>query len=204
MICRYEEHEIMKKPLIIITGATSGIGLEAANLFYQRGYRLLLLGRNVKKLPDFNCDQVMVRSIDVTNLSAMKHAIFEAQEQFGPVDALLNIAGVMMLGDIATQDVSQWQTMLDANVTGVLNGMQSVLSGMRERGRGTIINVSSIAGIKSFPNHAAYSATKFAVCGLTENVREEVACDNIRVMTLSPGAVETPLLSHTTSEEIKL
>lgn len=116
---------------------------------------------------------------------------------------MLNIAGAMLLGDIATQDPKEWQTMLDVNVTGVLNGMQAVLENMRSRRQGTIINMSSIAGIKPFPNHAAYTASKFAVHGMTDNVREEMSPYNVRVMTVAPGAVETPLINHTSSDDIK-
>lgn len=93
--------------------------------------------------------------------------------------------------------------MFDVNVLALLNGMQAVLGDMKARKNGTIINVSSIAGKKSFPNHAAYVGTKFAVSSMSENVREEVADDNVRVMTICPGAVETELLSHTTSDKIK-
>ena len=93
--------------------------------------------------------------------------------------------------------------MFDVNVIGLLNGMQSVLSPMKARNTGTIINISSIAGRKTFANHAAYTGTKFAVHAISENVREEVADSNVRVITIAPGAVETELLSHTTSDEIK-
>jgi NADP-dependent 3-hydroxy acid dehydrogenase YdfG len=86
---------------------------------------------------------------------------------------------------------------------GVLNGIHAVLPGMRMRRGGTIVNVSSIAGRKTFPNHAAYCGTKFAVHALSENLREEVAMDDVRVITIAPGAVETELLSHTTSQQIR-
>ncbi len=84
-----------------------------------------------------------------------------------------------------------------------MNGMQAVLSPMKARRSGTIINISSVAGRKTFPNHAAYCGTKFAVHAISENVREEVADANVRVTTIAPGAVETELLSHTTSDDIK-
>jgi NADP-dependent 3-hydroxy acid dehydrogenase YdfG len=191
------------KPLVIITGATSGIGKQTAVRFAEAGHPLLLLGRDTAKLNDLNFEHAMVKEVDVTDIDAFKQAIAEAEAKYGEADALLNVAGVMLLGDIADQDHKQWQTMVNVNIVGVLNGMQAVLPGMRARKRGTIMNVSSIAGIKPFPLHAAYTGTKFAVHGLTDNVREEVAGDNVRVTTIAPGAVETPLLSHTTSDEIK-
>lgn len=193
----------MNKPLIAITGATSGIGLATAQAFDKAGYPLLLLGRHTEQLQDYNWQNAMIRSLDVTDLAQFKSIVKEAEAQYGPIDGMLNIAGAMLLGDVATQDPKEWQTMLDVNVTGVLNGMQAVLENMRSRRQGTIINMSSIAGIKPFPNHAAYTATKFAVHGMTDNVREEMSPYNVRVMTVAPGAVETPLINHTSSDDIK-
>ncbi|MNZ79413.1 putative oxidoreductase [compost metagenome] len=109
----------------------------------------------------------------------------------------------MLLGDITTQDPAQWEQMLDVNVKGLLNGVHAVVAGMTERKHGTIINVSSVAGRKTFPNHVAYVGTKFAVHGISENLREELSPHNVRVITIAPGAVETELLSHTTDEAIK-
>jgi NADP-dependent 3-hydroxy acid dehydrogenase YdfG len=193
----------MQKPLVIITGATSGIGMQTAIRFNEAGFPLLLLGRNTDKLTALKLENVIVKNADVTDHDAMRAAIQDAESQYGPADALLNIAGVMLLGDIADQDPKEWKTMLDVNVLGLLNTMQAVMPGMRERQCGTIMNVSSIAGIKPFPNHAAYVATKFAVHGMTDNVREEMSPHNVRVITIAPGAVETPLLSHTSSQDIK-
>ncbi|NLW42155.1 MAG: SDR family oxidoreductase, partial [Tissierellia bacterium] len=93
--------------------------------------------------------------------------------------------------------------MLDVNIKGLLNGVHAVAESMVKRNSGTIINISSIAGIKTFPNHTAYVGTKFAVSGLSENLREEMAPHNVRVITIEPGAVDTTLLSHTTDESIK-
>lgn len=92
--------------------------------------------------------------------------------------------------------------MYDVNVMGLLNGIHAVLPSMKARKQGTIINVSSVAGKKTFPNHAAYCGTKFAVHAMSENLREEVAEDGVRVITIAPGAVETELLSHTTDKDI--
>jgi len=193
----------MKKPLVIITGASSGIGQQTAIRFSEAGYPLLLLGRNVESLEAMQLPNAMVKAVDVTDAQALNAAIKAAEAEYGPADALLNIAGVMLLGDVATRDANEWQVMMNVNVMGVLNGMQAVLPGMKTRRHGTIMNVSSIAGIKPFPNHAAYTGSKFAVRGLTDNVREEVAPHNVRVISICPGAVETPLLSHTSSDKIK-
>lgn len=193
----------MVKKLIVITGASSGIGKATAKRLSNEGYPLLLLSRNVEKLQELNLPDAMCVSVDVTNLEKIKAAVKEAEAKFGKVDCFINNAGVMLLGDAAQQDVNEWDTMIDTNMKGVLNGIHVVLQDMVERNEGTIINVSSIAGRKTFPNHAIYCGTKFAVHAITENIREEVSQHNVRVITIAPGVVETNLLSHTTSEEIK-
>ncbi|AZQ65448.1 SDR family oxidoreductase [Flammeovirga pectinis] len=191
------------KGLIIITGASSGIGAATAQLFSKKGYALLLLARRVDKVEALQLENALCRKVDVTDFGAFKAAVTEAEEKFGEAEAIINNAGVMLLGDVASQNPQEWKTMLDVNVMGVLNGMQTVLPQMRARKSGTIVNVSSIAGRKTFGNHAAYCATKFGVHALTENAREEASADNVRMVTIAPGAVETELLSHTTSDEIK-
>lgn len=191
------------KSLIVITGASSGIGAATARLLSSCGYPLLLLARRVDRLQALNLPNTLCCQVDITDGEAVKAAIAQAEAQFGPVDALINNAGVMLLGNMAEQDPKEWQQMLDVNVSGLLNGIHAVLKGMRERKSGTIINISSIAGRKTFPDHGVYCGTKFAVHAITEGLREEVAMDNVRCITIAPGAVETELLSHTTSDSIK-
>ncbi|WP_293134956.1 SDR family oxidoreductase, partial [Moritella sp.] len=112
-------------------------------------------------------------------------ALAKAEALYGPTDLLINNAGMMLLGQIDTQPAEEFKTMFDINVIALLNGMQAVLAPMKARNTGTIINISSVAGRKTFGAHAAYCGT------------------NVRVITIAPGAVETELLSHTTSEDIK-
>jgi len=190
------------KELIVITGASSGIGEATAKRFSDAGHPLLLIARRVEKLEALNLPNSICAKIDVTNFEEVKKAIKSAEEKYGKTGCLVNNAGAMLLGSIDTQDISEWQRMFDLNVLAVLNCMQAVLPNMKEEKTGTIINISSIAGKKTFPAHAAYCGTKFAVHGLSENVREEVASFDVRVITIAPGAVETELLSHTTDEEI--
>lgn len=136
-------------------------------------------------------------------MSGFTQGIKAAEKKFGPTGCLVNNAGAMLLGFIQDQNPAEWKQMYDVNVLGVLNGMQIVLPGMIERKRGAIINISSVAGRFTFPQHAAYCGSKYAVHGITENVRKDVAKYNIRLAIIAQGAVETELLSHTTSEEIK-
>ncbi|EKO3933621.1 SDR family oxidoreductase [Vibrio fluvialis] len=191
------------KKLVVITGASSGIGEAIARRLSAEGHPLLLLARRVERLEALNLPNTLCACVDVTEQASFEAAIANAEAEFGPADALINNAGVMLLGQIDTQDASEWKRMFDVNVLGLLNGMQAVLAPMKARNTGTIINISSIAGKKTFPDHAAYCGTKFAVHAISENVREEVAASNVRVTTIAPGAVETELVSHITSDAIK-
>lgn len=193
----------MKTGFIAITGATSGIGHAIARTFIQKGYRVLLLGRRIDRLASLASDDVLIRQVAATDRAALDAALADATEAFGPVEAIINNAGRMLLGQIETQDAEEWEEMFDVNALGVLHGMQAVLPSMVERKTGTIINISSIAGKKTFADHAAYVGTKFAVHAMSENVRGEVASHGVRVMTIAPGVIETELLGHTTNDAIK-
>lgn len=191
------------KNLIVITGASSGIGRATAIKLSKEGHSLLLLARSKEKLMELNLPNTICISVDVTDVKAIQAAVTVAEQKYGKVDCLVNCAGIMLLGEAKNQDPEEWKRMLDVNVMGVLNGIHVVLDDMIKRNKGTIINISSIAGRKTFPNHSAYCGTKFAVHAITENIREEVANHNVRMITIAPGVVETNLLSHTTSNEIK-
>lgn len=190
------------KKLIVITGASSGFGLELAKEFAKDGYPLLLLARRVEKMEALQLPNTLCKKVDVSKREEFEAAIREAEEQYGKTDLLVNNAGVMLLGDLATQDVEEWKTMLDVNVMGVMHGMQIVMTDMKEQKCGTIINISSIAGVQPFGNHAAYCATKFGVMGLTRVTRNELSPYNVRVLSILPGAVKTELLEHTTDQNI--
>ncbi|WP_353989442.1 SDR family oxidoreductase [Pediococcus argentinicus] len=190
------------KPLVVITGASSGFGAEMAKLFNADGFPMLLLGRRVEKIEALllNFDNVMIEKADVTDKDEFEAAIRKAEKVYGKTDLLINNAGLMLLGNVWKQDPKEWQTMLDTNVMGVLNGTQIVLNDMMEREHGTIINMSSLAGKKTFVNHAAYVASKFGVHGLSETIRQEVSDKNVRVAMVAPGAAETELLTHVTDD----
>ncbi|GAA2913792.1 SDR family oxidoreductase [Enterococcus pseudoavium] len=192
----------MEKSLVVITGASSGFGAEIAKIFNQAGFPLLLLGRRIEKINalPLNFERVMVEAVDVTDYKTFEASIKKAEAVYGPVDLLVNNAGVMLLGNVLEQDPLEWQTMLNTNIMGVLNGMQIVLPGMKERNHGTVINMSSLAGKKTFTNHAAYVASKFGVHGLSETIREELSGSNVRISLVAPGAAETELLTHVTDQ----
>lgn len=190
------------KKLIVITGASSGFGLEMAKVFSKDGYPLLLLARRVEKMEALHLPNTICRKLDVTNKKNFEKVIAEAEAIYGEADLLVNNAGVMLLGDITTQDPAEWKKMLDVNILGVMNGMAAVIKKMKARKSGTIINLSSMAGIQPFGNHAAYAASKYGVRGLTQTARLELSPYNVRVISIEPGAVKTELLEHTTDKSI--
>ncbi|WP_170311550.1 SDR family oxidoreductase [Vallitalea okinawensis] len=190
------------KKLVVITGASSGFGMAMAKQFAADGYPLLLLARRVEKMEEMNLPNTMCRKVDVTDAKAFELAVSEAEAVYGKTDLLVNNAGVMLLGSIEEQDPMEWKKMLDVNVLGVMNGMKIVMNDMKERKSGTIINVSSIAGVQPFGNHAAYCASKYGVTGLTAVARGEMSAHNVRVLSVNPGAVATELLGHTTDPNI--
>ena len=141
--------------------------------------------------------------VDVTDREALTGAISEAVDRFGPPDLLVKNAGIMPLGNIRDQDSAEWQQVFDVNCVALLNVTQEVLPLMLEAGRGTIVNVGSVAGRNLYPNHLAYCGTKFAVHAMSEQLRKDLAPTNIRVAVIAPGMVETELLEGTSSEAIK-
>uniref|UniRef100_A0A0G4GTT7 Oxidoreductase n=1 Tax=Chromera velia CCMP2878 TaxID=1169474 RepID=A0A0G4GTT7_9ALVE len=191
------------KKLVVITGASSGIGEECAKVFSARGHPLLLLARRVERMEALKLPKTMCKKVNVTDRDALVAAVKEAEAAYGPTDLLINNAGLMQLDAFNSQKPTEWDNMVDVNIKGVNNGCHAVLQGMLDRECGTIINISSVAGRKLFHNHAVYCGTKFAVHAFSEGLREECAPKNVRVCVIAPGAVETELLSHTTNEAVK-
>lgn len=191
------------KPLVIITGASSGIGAATARLFSEKGYPLLLLARRLEPMEALGLPNALCRAVDVMDLDSFRSAIAEAEATYGKADCLVNNAGVMFCASTADQSVDEWQRMIDVNIRGLLNGIHLVLADMVARQTGTIVNIGSIAGVKTFPKHAAYCGTKFAVHAITETIREEVAGSDVRLVNVAPGMVETELVNSSTDIEAR-
>ncbi len=193
--------KLMKK-LVVVTGASSGIGAEIAKNMSANGHPVLLLARRLAPMEALALPNALCEAVDVTDRAAVKAAIDKAEAAYGKVDLLVNCAGVMLLDHPHEQDYDEWNTMIDVNIKGIMTGIHTVLKDMVARNEGTIINISSIAGRKTFDAHAVYCGTKFAVHAISENIRKEVSASNVRVIVIAPGVVETALLSHTSNEEI--
>lgn len=191
------------KKLAVVTGASSGIGMELAKRFSEQGHPVLMLARRSGIMEELRLPNTMCRSVDVTDVKGMEAAIREAEAVYGKVDLLINCAGLMLLGYPDKQDFEEWERMIDVNVKGILTGTKAVLADMLARNEGTIVNISSIAGRKTFDQHSVYCGTKYAVHAITESMRKEVANSNVCFIVIAPGVVETPLLSHTSDQGIK-
>jgi len=190
------------RPLVVITGASSGIGAAAARAFSAAGHPLLLLARRRDPMLALGLPRCHAVAADVTDTAAVAAAMRAAEAEFGPTDLLVNNAGMMALAPVVDQDPADIQRMFDLNCVAPMKLAQLVLPAMRARRGGTIMNVGSIAGATLYGDHTVYCGTKFAVHAMTEGLRRENAAAGVRVLLVSPGMVDTDLLSSTGEGEV--
>lgn len=183
--------------VVIVTGASSGIGEAIARLLAARGARVVVGARRTDRLERLVAEiaeaggEARFRALDVTNREDVKAFAAFAETEFGPVDVLVNNAGVMPLSPLSLLKFDEWDRMIDVNIRGVLHGIGAVLPRMEARGAGQIINVASIGAHAVYPTAAVYCATKFAVRAIGDGLRQET--NKIRMTTISPGVVESEL-----------
>lgn len=182
------------KPLIAITGASSGIGEATARAFSAAGHPLLLMARRLDRLEALGLPNAVLRKVDVRDRPAIAEAVRAAEAQHGPVDMMFANAGIARLGDIGRQPPEDWDEMIDINTKGVMNSVHAVLDGMIARKHGTLMMMSSIAGRKVYPDHTVYCGTKYFVHAVSESLREYLAPHDVRVIVISPGIIDTEVL----------
>jgi NADP-dependent 3-hydroxy acid dehydrogenase YdfG len=194
--------------VVVITGASSGLGEATARLLSAEGARVVLGARRVERLRSL-ADELTGRggkalavATDVTDRDQLKGLVDTAVQGFGRIDVLLNNAGLMPQAPLERLKVDEWDRMIDVNLKGVLYGIAAALPHMRRQKSGHIINVSSVAGHKVGPGFTVYAATKHAVRALSEGLRQEVKPYNIRTTVISPGAVATELPSSVTEPDV--
>ena len=181
--------------IVLITGATSGIGLACARKFAANGDKLILTGRNEQRLAEIKKDldtEVITLAFDVRNREEVEKQISSLPADWQNIDVLVNNAGLALgLEPEYEGDLDDWGTMIDTNIKGLLTMTRLVVPGMVKRNQGHIINVGSVAGDAAYAGGNVYCATKAAVKALSDGLRIDVAETAIRVTTLKPGRVET-------------
>jgi NADP-dependent 3-hydroxy acid dehydrogenase YdfG len=193
--------------VVVITGASSGLGEAAARLLSAQGASLVLGARRVDRLGAL-ADELSRRGgkalavpMDVTQCDQVKRLVDVAVQTCGRIDVMINNAGLMPQAPLERLKIDEWNRMIDVNIKGVLYGIAAALPHMKQQKAGHFINVSSVAGHRVGPGFAVYAATKHAVRALSEGLRQEVKPYNIRTTVISPGAVATELPNTVTDPQ---
>jgi len=201
----------VENKVIVITGASSGIGAATAKLLASNGAKVVLGARRedrlqalVQEIKDAG-GQAAYQVTDVRDAAEVQGLVAVAKREFGGIDVIFNNAGIMPTSPISALKTQEWNDMIDINLRGVLNGVAAVMPDFTAQKHGQIVTTSSVAGIKSFPGAGVYGATKFAVRNLMEVIRTESAQEgtNIRTATLYPAAINTELLHTITDDAAK-
>jgi NADP-dependent 3-hydroxy acid dehydrogenase YdfG len=192
--------------VVIITGASSGLGEATARILAKNGAKLMLAARREERLKELVAEiqkdggTAKYQVTDVTDRSQVEALVKATHEAYERIDVLVNNAGLMPLSPLDETKVDEWDKMVDVNIKGVLYAIAAVLPIMRQQKSGHIINLSSVAGHKVFPGGTVYCATKFAVKAISEGIRLE-SNGEIRSTNISPGAVDTELTNTISHEE---
>lgn len=188
----------MRDKIIIISGASSGIGRAAAQLFAENGSKVIAVGRNNKELNALRDEAqrkdgfVKIQLADIRETTQAERVVNDTVEAFGTIDVLVNAAGIILNGSIEDTTLEDWDKMMNINVRSVFQLMQKCVPHL-EKSKGNVVNVSSVAGIRSFPNVLAYCVSKAAIDQLTRCSALELAPKGIRVNAVNPGVVATNL-----------
>ncbi len=194
--------------VVVITGASSGIGEATARLLAQHGAHVVMGARRLERLEALATDirskggTVSYQQLDVTNRESMEAFLQYAQTTYGRVDVLVNDAGVMPLSNLEALKVDEWNQMIDVNLRGVLHGIAAALPLFQKQGSGHFVNIGSLGSYTVQRTAAVYAATKFAVRALTDGLRQEVGND-IRVTLIAPGVVQSELAESITDDNAR-
>lgn len=183
--------------IVLVTGATSGIGAAVARRLAAQGHRVIAGARRTDRLAELAGENIQVRRLDVTDRADFASFVDWAVSVHGRIDVLVNNAGVMPLSRLDALLVDEWDAMIDVNVRGLLNGIAAALPQFQRQGRGHFVTVASIGAHQVVPTGAVYCASKYAAWAITEGLRLELD-PAIRVTTVSPGVVESELAQSIT------
>jgi clavulanate-9-aldehyde reductase len=194
--------------VLVVTGASSGIGFATAEVCAQLGATVVLMARRGDRLTELQRritakgGNALALETDITDVGALSEAARSVQKQFNRADGVINNAGVMLLSEFEAADTEGWGRMISTNLVAPIHVINSFLPQLMDGG-GDIINISSVAGRRARPTGSVYSATKWGLQGFTEGLRQELAPKGIRVMVIEPGAVRTELADHIFDETVR-
>jgi NADP-dependent 3-hydroxy acid dehydrogenase YdfG len=197
----------IEEKVVVITGASSGLGEASARLLSAQGASVVLGARRVDRIQTLAGELTgsgakgIAIATDVTDCDQVKRLVDAAMQAYGRIDVMINNAGLMPQAPLERLKIEEWDRMIDVNIKGVLYGIAAALPYMKQQKAGHFINVSSVAGHKVGPGFAVYAATKHAVRALSEGLRQEVKPYNIRTTVISPGAVATELPQSVTDPD---
>ncbi|MEO6973293.1 MAG: oxidoreductase [Rhodoferax sp.] len=192
---------VTESPVWLVTGCSTGFGLELAKQAIEHGYRTVMTARDPSKLEGYGPnDKVLVLRLDVTQPDQVAAAIQATEARFGHIDVLVNNAGIGYFAAVEESEEAEVRKMFEVNVFGTGHMIRAVLPGMRKQHSGCIVNLSSLAGLRGFPALGYYNATKFAVEGLSAALRQEVEALGIRVMVVEPSGFQTDWAGRSANE----
>jgi NAD(P)-dependent dehydrogenase (short-subunit alcohol dehydrogenase family) len=190
--------------VVVVTGASSGIGRATALAFSSAGARVALVARRRRELEalafEMNGDAVVLPT-DVTDRHAVRTMFDAVTSCFGGIDIVVNNAGILRPAPVVDIDPADLEAMLRVNLFGALHVLQEAVPRMRAQDDGVIVNVASLGGRRGVSPIGGYCATKFALVGLTEALREELHGTNVHVALVEPGVVETPMVQDVTQDQ---
>jgi 3-oxoacyl-[acyl-carrier protein] reductase len=196
----------MKGRVAFVTGASQGIGRECAVGLARAGARVVAGARNAQKLADLVSEiqagggEALAVELDVTSAESVKAAFAEAEKAFGPIEILVNNAGVTKDGLAMRMSPEAWSEVMETNLTGAFRCIQAVLRGMMKQRWGRIINISSVVGLSGNPGQANYVSSKAGLIGLTKSLSQELGSRNITVNAVAPGFIETAMTQALSDE----
>lgn len=180
-----------QKSLVVITGASAGIGKALAIRFTDEGYPCLLISRHIEPLAELKGREVLYAPLDITDYERFEIAVRDAEKKYGKTECMINNAGFVNVGEFRDIPIEKTHYEVEVLVHGVINGIKIVLSDMSARKSGTIINISSIADRKPYPTAVSYHASKHAIRSIAESLQMAEAKNNVRIINVAPGLVKT-------------
>ena len=192
-----------QQQVVLITGATSGIGLELARAFRQEGATVIGTGRDQLRLKELASEVDLALTLDVADESSVEVASAAILDRYGAVDVLINNAGIGMFAPWDETAISDIRRVMDVNFYGVIRICGALLPAMVERGSGIVVNIASVAGKRAYPKHTAYCASKHALIGWSDGLRKDLQGSGVDVLVVCPPAVDTPFFENAGFDDYK-